>query len=102
MTDKPKLHVVSLSGGKDSTAMLLKMIENNMQIDIILFCDTGLEFPKMYEHLDKLEKHIGRKITRIKAKQDFEYLFSEHKIKRKRSEKFIEKYGEIKNGYGCL
>ncbi len=100
MTDKPKLHVVSLSGGKDSTAMLLKMIENNMQIDIILFCDTGLEFPQMYEHLDKLEKHIGRKITRIKAKQDFEYLFSEHKIKRKRSEKFIEKYGEIKNGYG--
>ena len=49
---KPELHVVSLSGGKDSTAMLLRMLEEGMRVDIILFCDTGLEFPAMYEHLD--------------------------------------------------
>ena len=58
MMDKPKLHVVSLSGGKDSTAMLLMMLERRMPIDIILFCDTGLEFPTMYEHMKKLELHI--------------------------------------------
>ncbi|MBD5113578.1 MAG: phosphoadenosine phosphosulfate reductase family protein [Ruminococcaceae bacterium] len=97
---KPDIHVVSLSGGKDSTAMLLKMLELKMPVDIILFCDTGLEFPQMYEHLDKLERFIGKKITRIKAEHSFEYYFSEHKIKRKRSDTFIEKYGESPNGYG--
>jgi len=55
--DKPELHIVSLSGGKDSTAMLLRMLEENMPIDLILFCDTGLEFEAMYKHIDKLEKY---------------------------------------------
>ena len=58
-----KKHIVSLSGGKDSTAMLLMMLEKNMQIDDIVFCDTGVEFPQMYRHLDKLQKHINKKIT---------------------------------------
>ena len=53
---KPKLHVVSFSGGKDSTAMLLRMLEEGMRVDVILFCDTGLEFPEMYDHIDKVEK----------------------------------------------
>ena len=48
------MHVVSFSGGKDSTAMLLRMIEENMPIDIILYCDTGLEFPEMEEHIGRL------------------------------------------------
>ena len=97
---KPEYHIVSLSGGKDSTAMLLMMLEKGMQIDCILFCDTGLEFPGMYEHLEKLEKYIGRPITRVRAEKDFEYLFKEHPIKRGRSESFIERYGENHNGYG--
>ena len=58
--EKPKLHIVSLSGGKDSTAMLLRMIEEGWPIDIILFCDTGREFDAMYQHIDKVEKYIGR------------------------------------------
>ena len=33
-------HIVSFSGGKDSTAMLLRMLEENMQVDEIIFCDT--------------------------------------------------------------
>lgn len=44
-------HAVSLSGGKDSTAMLLLMIEQDMPIDVVLTADTGMEFPEMYEHL---------------------------------------------------
>jgi len=64
-------HIVSLSGGKDSTAMLLRMIELNMPIDKIVFCDTGLEFPEMYDYLKKLEKYIGRKITYIKGKNSW-------------------------------
>ena len=56
---KTPLHVVSLSGGKDSTAMLLRMLEEGWPVDIILFCDTGLEFEAMYRHIDKLEQYIG-------------------------------------------
>ena len=46
-------HIVSFSGGKDSTAMLLKMIEKGMPIDEIIFCDTTAEFPEMYDHIKK-------------------------------------------------
>ena len=35
--NKPEYHVVSLSGGKDSTAMLLMMLEKGMPVDDILF-----------------------------------------------------------------
>ena len=51
---KPKLHVVSFSGGKDSTAMLLRMLDEGMPVDVILFCDTGLEFPAMYDQKSKV------------------------------------------------
>jgi len=40
-------HIVAFSGGKDSTAMLLRMIELKKPIDVILFADTGLEYPEM-------------------------------------------------------
>jgi len=66
-------YIVSFSGGKDSTAMLLMMIEKNMQIDEIIFCDTGMEFPAMYKHINKVEKYIGRKIMTVKAEHSFEY-----------------------------
>lgn len=49
-------HVVSFSGGKDSTAMLLMMIEKNMPIDEIIMCDTGVEFDEMYDHVEKVKK----------------------------------------------
>ncbi|HHV43019.1 MAG TPA: phosphoadenosine phosphosulfate reductase family protein, partial [Clostridiaceae bacterium] len=50
-------HIVSFSGGKDSTAMLLRMIEEEWKIDEIVFCDTGMEFPAMYRHIGKVEKY---------------------------------------------
>ena len=80
---KPEKYVVSLSGGKDSTAMLLRLLEEKRSVDLILFCDTGLEFPQMYEHLDRLEKYIGRPIIRLKAERDFEYYFYEYTPRRK-------------------
>ena len=71
-------HVVSFSGGKDSTAMLLMMTEKEMKIDDILFCDTGLEFPQMYEHIKAVENYIGQKITVIKSEKPYEYYLAEH------------------------
>lgn len=80
-------HIVSFSGGKDSTAMLLRMIELDMPINEILFCDTGVEFPQMYEHIDKVEQYIGRKITRLKSEHDFLYFMFDYVPKYHRSKK---------------
>lgn len=71
-------HVVSLSGGKDSTAMLLMMLEKGMQVDEVVCCDTGLEFPEMYEHLAKVEQHTGIQITHLKADKSFEHYMYDH------------------------
>lgn len=84
--NKQKKHIVSLSGGKDSTAMLLRLLEEGKPVDIILFCDTGLEFDAMYRHIDKLEKYIGRPITRLKAEHSFEYYFFDYMPKRRNPE----------------
>lgn len=81
-----QFHAVSLSGGKDSTAMLLLMIERGMPIDMVLSADTGMEFPEMYEHLAKLDEHLFRErgihITTLRHPKGFEYLmFDEPKQK---------------------
>ena len=43
--EKELFHAVSLSGGKDSTAMLLLMIERGLPIDAVLTADTGHGIP---------------------------------------------------------
>lgn len=96
--DKPTLHLVSLSGGKDSTALLLRMLEENMPVDMIVFCDTGMEFSAMYRHLDKLESYIGRPITRIKSEYSFKHLLLEYMPKRKNPALF-GKRGSVGQGH---
>lgn len=77
MQDEP-LHVVSFSGGKDSTYMLLEMIRRGMKIDMVLNVDTGVEFPAMYAHIDKVDRLLqaerGISITRLYAPRCFEEL----------------------------
>lgn len=85
-------HIVQFSGGKDSTAMLLMMLEKGMQIDEIIFCDTGKEFPEMYEHIKKVEQYIGRKITILKAEKSFDYWQKDH-IKTKGKNKGSKGFG---------
>ena len=65
--------IVSLSGGKDSTAMLLMMLERKEPIHSVVFFDTGWEFPEMITHIDKLEKYTGIKIIRLKTAKSFDY-----------------------------
>ncbi|MFO8066066.1 MAG: phosphoadenosine phosphosulfate reductase family protein [Bacteroidales bacterium] len=56
------MNIVSFSGGKDSTAMLLRMIELNYQIDKVVFADTTLEYPEMYDWINKIDKIVKEKI----------------------------------------
>ena len=50
--------VVSLSGGKDSTAMLLGMLEHGEHIDEIVYADSSVEFPGMYKHIQKIQEYL--------------------------------------------
>ena len=82
MKRSPIKQIVSLSGGKDSTAMLLLMLERGEQVDDIVFFDWGMEFPEMYEHLEKLEQYTGRTITKLYPKHSYEfYMFDIVKIR---------------------
>lgn len=94
-------NIISLSGGKDSTATLLMLLEKGESIADIVFFDGGWEFPEMYDHIEKLERFIGRSITRLQPrlpidtvtdKSPFDYLFSEVPV-RKRASKEIRFYG---------
>lgn len=67
--------LLNFSGGKDSVAMLYLLKEQGIIPDTIVFADTEKEFPEMYSFFEKVEKDIGRKITRLKPKNSFEEWF---------------------------
>lgn len=54
-------HIASVSWGKDSLAMLLKLIETGSPLDEVVYFDTGMEFPAIYDTRDMtlplLEEH---------------------------------------------
>lgn len=53
-------HVVALSGGKDSTAMALRLKELNPKVPYEFVCTpTGNELPAMYEHWNLLRQRLG-------------------------------------------
>lgn len=94
-------YIVSFSGGKDSTAMLLRLLELNHQIDEVIFCDTYKEFPQMYNHIERIKAVVeGRGIpfTTLKNEHSFDYWMFEHEPKRRKAEEFKQLYGDAK-GY---
>jgi len=59
-------HVIALSGGKDSTALALRLAEVEPREYIYLCTPTGDELPEMTEHWAKLELVLGQPILQIK------------------------------------
>lgn len=90
------LNIVQFSGGKDSTCMLLMMLEKGIDVDYIIFCDTGKEFPQMYRHIEKVNDYIftkyGKTITTLKAEHSFDYYFLDY-VKKKGKRKGKQGYG---------
>ena len=81
--------VVCFSGGKDSTAMLLRMIEIGEHIDEVVCCDVGKEFPAMYKHIEKVKRLVednGIKFTILKSEKSFDYYMFDHFPKRRNLE----------------
>ena len=102
--DKTAFHAVSLSGGKDSTAMLLLMIERGLPIDAVLTADTGMEFPEMYEHLDKVERVLlrerGLHLTWLRHEKGFEWLMFNQPKQKEKTRQLRDKLGVPNYGNG--
>lgn len=65
----PDAHVVALSGGKDSTALALRLAEVEPERDFTYVCTpTGDELPEMEAHWASLEERLGQPIQRVTAK----------------------------------
>lgn len=69
--------------------MLLLMIERGMPIDMVLTADTGMEFPEMYAHLEKLDHYLfdqrGLHLTILRHPKGFEWLMFEEPKQRESS-----------------
>lgn len=62
------LHVVaSVSGGKDSTALILALIDAGIPARFV-FADTGWESQVTYEYLDMLRRRLGITIDVVRAR----------------------------------
>lgn len=76
--------IASVSFGKDSLAMLLKLLELKYHIDEVVFVDTGMEFQAIYNIRDNIVKILQEKnikYTELKFDKPFEYYMFEHKTK---------------------
>lgn len=61
-------HIVGLSGGKDSTAMALRLREVNPNVDYQFVCTpTGNELPDMMAHWDKVGELLGSPLIKVNA-----------------------------------
>lgn len=76
-------HIASVSFGKDSLAMLLKLLELNLPLDEVVFYDTGMEFQAIYDTRDKILpilKEYGIKYTELKPDYDFQWKMFEKPV----------------------
>ena len=69
-------YVSTLSFGKDSMVMNDLLLKNGYPLDCIVFTDTLLEFPMMYEYKEKIIKYFknryGVEVITTKPKSTFE------------------------------
>lgn len=100
-------YIANFSGGKDSTAMLFMLLEKGYPLDYIVFCDTGKEFPELYEHVERVKRYLKEhfpsapEITVLRAEHTFDYYMFEVPVHRKSNAKF-SKYNKHDSacGYG--
>jgi 3'-phosphoadenosine 5'-phosphosulfate sulfotransferase (PAPS reductase)/FAD synthetase len=60
-------NIISFSGGKDSTAMLLLAIERETPSLSVVFADTGNEHEQTYDYVRYVEQATGVPIRWVKA-----------------------------------
>lgn len=88
-------YVASLSGGKDSLAMVLRIIDEGMPLDKVINFDEGMNFEAVSHAVDKAESIIrsyGAELVRLRPKENFLLSMFAKPIK--------TRSGDIRFGYG--
>lgn len=88
-------YIASVSFGKDSLAMLLKLIKDKYIVDEVVFYDTGMEFKTIYNIRDTIKtilKEKNIKYTELKPKIPF--------LEKMLSKEVKKRNGTIQHGYG--
>ncbi len=76
-------YVASVSFGKDSTAMLLMLIENKWPLDEVLFYNTGMEFDSVYRIRDQIKPmliSLGIKFVELHPSRPFLFDMFDRKV----------------------
>lgn len=96
-------YIASCSFGKDSLAMVLRLIEENRPLDMVIFYDTGMEFQAIYNMRDKilpiLEKN-NIEYVELHPENTFEYDMFERPVYKKGT-KIVHKHGYSWCGSNC-
>jgi len=94
---------ISISFGKDSTAMLLLLIEKGYPLHEAVFYNTGMEFQAIYNVRDMIVPYLeskGIKYTELHPEKPFLWNMFERPVC-KRGTKLIHKYGYSWCGGTC-
>lgn len=86
--------IASCSFGKDSLAMLLKLLELNYPLDEVVYFDIGVEFNSIKANVEKIKPILGAKsvkFTILEPKDSFLYAMTEKPV--------MKRNGELQNGY---
>lgn len=107
--NKKELHVIAISGGKDSAALTIYLKEKYPDREFMyLFYDTKEELEETYFYINDLESRLGIKIEKIYPKKSFEELLLEHNdflpsptqrwcTRKMKVETFLDKMEEFKD-----
>lgn len=69
------MNVASISGGKDSVAMLHLMVDRGVKVDKAIYYDNGMEFDAVYETLTKVKDFcLSNNIEFVRLESSFNFL----------------------------
>ena len=81
-------YIASVSFGKDSLAMLLRLLEEKYPLDEVVYFDIGVEFQSIRNNAEKTKAMLddkGIKFTILEPKEPFIYCMCEKPVKKANS-----------------
>jgi 3'-phosphoadenosine 5'-phosphosulfate sulfotransferase (PAPS reductase)/FAD synthetase len=73
-------HIVGLSGGKDSTALALRLVEVEPRPYEFICTPTGNELPEMHAHWASLEQRLGSPLIKLAGGTSLLHLIADFKM----------------------